>query len=74
MALFGVFLDAPFARLIMDTLIFLEAKGAKVVHMSYKFHLHLTCSSWVFSLQMFSYLQKAGVKPPPSPFSFPLEE
>ena len=45
-------------------------KGAKVVHKSCKFHLHLTCSSWLFNLQMFSYLQKAGVKPPFNPTFF----
>ena len=54
MAVFGVFLDAPLARPIIGTLIFLGMKGAKVVHISYKIHLRLTCSSWVFNLQMFS--------------------
>ena len=49
---------------------FFEIKGAKVVHKSCKFHLHLTCSSWLFNLQMFSYLQKAGVKPPFNPTFF----
>ena len=68
---------------IIYTLIFLEMKGAKVVHVSCKFHLHMTFSSWLFNLQIFSYLQKAGVNPhhrpapPPLPsttLSFPLKE
>ena len=45
MAFFGGFLDAPLRRLIIDALIFLEMKGANVVHMLYKTYLHLTCSS-----------------------------
>ena len=42
MAFFGGFLDALLARPIIDILIFLEMEVAKVVHMSSKFHLHLT--------------------------------
>ena len=37
-----VFLDATFECSISDTLIFMEIKGAKVVYISCKFHLHLT--------------------------------
>ena len=42
MAFFGVLLDMPLACPSIHTLIFLEMKSAKVVNLSYKFHLHLT--------------------------------
>ena len=45
MALLGGFLDANITSPIIDSLIFLEMKGAKLVRLSCKFHLHLTCSS-----------------------------
>ena len=63
MAFFGGFLDAPRACPLIATPIFLEMKGVEVVRIWAKFHLHLTCGSGVFSLQMFSYLRKAGVNP-----------
>ena len=69
MELFGGFLDAHITRPIIDSFIFLEMKGANVVHLSCKFQLHLTCSSRLFNWQMFSYLQKADVKTPPQPLS-----
>ena len=37
---------------------FENLKGVKVVHISCKFHLHLTCSCRAFIFQMFSYQQK----------------
>ena len=67
-------LDAPLDRSIIDALIFSEMWGVEVVHISGKFHLHMACGFWVFSLQMFSKQQKAVKIIPLTPLSFPLEE
>ena len=45
MAFFGVFSYVLLPGPPIDTLIFLEMKGAKVAHKSCKFHLYLTCNS-----------------------------
>ena len=54
MLFLGGFLDAPFARPLIDNLIFLQEKGIEVVHILAKFHLCLICSSQVFKFEMFS--------------------
>ena len=74
---FAVFWMHPVTGQSLAPSFFSEMKGTKVVHMSCKFHLHLTCSSWLFSLQVFSYLQKVRGKSPLNssfPLSFPLEK
>ena len=73
MAFFGGFLYMPLVHPVIDTLTFLGMKGAKVVFISCKFFLHLACSSWLFNLQMFFYLQKANVNPHPLPPPPPLK-
>ena len=72
--IFWWFLDGPSPAQSLTPSFFSEMQGAKVVHMLCKFHLHLTCSSWLFSVQMFFYLQKVGIKPPSISLSFPVEE
>ena len=39
-----VFLGVPHMHPFITTPIFMQMKGVEVVHMSCKFHLHLTCN------------------------------
>ena len=41
---------------------FFGNEGAKVVHMSCKFHLHLTCNFQVFIFKIFLYQQKVPIQ------------
>ena len=54
MTFFDGFLYMPPTRPVTATLIFVEMRGLKVVHIWAKFHLHVTCNSGVFIFEMFA--------------------
>ena len=58
MAFFDDFLYTPSTRSFTATLVFVQMRGVKVVHIWAKFHLHATCNSGVLIFQRFVQQQK----------------